>query len=171
MKRVLLAAVAGLVIASAASAQSLTRPVSVGVGGGVSMADRSMGIDLNRGYHLEAMVGLSVPGLPVGLRGEAMYHHLGVYDADAALNITSIGGSLTYDVMPTPMVTPYLVGGGALYHLTASGADNGGVSKFGVSGGAGVRFHLAQMRMFAEGRYHMIKGATNLVPVSLGIMF
>jgi hypothetical protein len=174
MKRTMFAVAAGLLVASAASAQSIvkplgfSKPLSFAVGGGVSTASRSWGVDLERGYHVTAMADLRVPMTPVAVRAELMYQRLGVPNADA-LAITSGGVAATYDLLPTPVVHVYAVGGAGLYR--DNGAGQGGHSNFGASAGAGVRFPVMQMRLFVEGRYHVINNMTNVVPVSVGILF
>jgi hypothetical protein len=144
------------------------KPLSFGVGGGVSVADRTWGVDFDRGYHVTAMADLRVPATPVSVRAEVMHHHLGIPNADA-LAITAGGVAMTYDVLPMPMVNVYAVGGAGLYH--DNGAGTGGHNNFGASAGAGVRFSMMQLRMFVEGRYHVINNMTNVVPVSIGVLF
>ena len=174
MKRMMLAVAAGLLMASAASAQLIVKPLSFGkplrfgIAGGVSVADRSWGVDMDRGYHLTAMADLHVPMTPVAVRAELMHHRLGIPGADA-LAITAGDVAMTYDLLPTPMVKVYAVGGAGLYY--DNGAGEGGHSNFGASAGAGVRFPMMQMRMFVEGRYHVINNMTNVVPVSIGVQF
>ena len=169
MKRMMLAVAAGLMMASAASAQLAIKPLSFGVGGGMSVANRSWGVEMERGYHLSLMADLRVPATPLALRAELMHHRLGIANYSESLAITAGGVALTYDVLPMPMVNVYAVGGAGLYR--DNGAGEGGRSNFGASAGAGVRFPLMTMRMFIEGRYHVINNMTNVVPVSIGIQF
>ena len=169
MKRMMLAVAAGLLMASAASAQLAIRPLSFGVGGGVSVADRSWGVEMERGYHLLATADLRVPATPVALRAELMHHRLGIANYSEALAVTAAGVALTYDVLPMPMVNVYAVGGAGLYR--DNGAGQGGRSNFGASAGLGARFPVMTMRMFIEGRYHVINNMINVVPMSIGVQF
>ena len=168
MKRIMLAVAAGVLMASAASAQSVMKPLTFGVGGGMSVADRAWGIEMERGYHLTASADLRVPATPLAVRAELMHHRLGIPGSDA-LAITAGGVALTYDVLPMPMVNVYAVGGAGLYR--DNGAGQGGHSNFGASAGLGAHFPVMQLRMFVEGRYHVINNMINVVPVSVGVQF
>ena len=173
------ALVASVALARSAAAQS--SPIAFGITAGATKAvgDGSDGINL--GYHAGALVQWNGPTLPVGIRGDVVYHRFSFKDVDGASE--SITGGTVNAVYSFPMdkgaqITPYLIGGVGFYHASFSCSDCGesdaSDNKFGINGGAGVTIPLSGFSTFIEARYHNIftdGGSTKMIPVSFGIMF
>lgn len=172
-----LTAVAGLVFglmtASALEAQ-MARPVTFGIGAGLTIPTGDAGDFLESGYHFQGMVGFRAPMFPVGLRADVMYHTLEFSEAtDVSLN--TLAGTLNamFD-MGGMMAAPYLTAGVGMYNLDTDIEGAESTTDFGLNGGAGIRFNLSGFDTFLEARYHHIMSegdATSLIPVTFGIMF
>ena len=156
--------------------------------GGVVRGDVSSGFRYNGlGYNVLAGLVLDAPILPIALRFEGQYTQfsapLSVWQ-DRIYSAT-VNGVYT---LPTPLIRPYLVGGGGYYHITARyfnptaspGSPNeidAPATGIGLNGGLGVRTGFAGMGLFAEWRYHYIfaggaqnpAGHTSYAPFTVGI--
>ena len=75
---------------------------------------------------------------------------------------------------------PYLIGGGGVYNVKATGTNDvgtivqGGVTKFGLNAGAGFDFKAGGAGLFIESRFHdVFTSGENLkfLPITLGIRF
>jgi hypothetical protein len=159
-------------------------------GGGTLPGSVSSALSYNGlGYNVLAGVALHMPLLPITLRFEGQYDQfsspLNIYQS----RIYSATVNAEYEI-PTPIVRPYLVGGGGYYHITAryfnAAAAPGSPTEIetptngaGVNGGLGVRSGLGGMGLFAEWRYHYIfaggarnnAGHTTYAPFTFGVMF
>lgn len=167
-----LAAVVTLGWASPASGQS---PISLGLGGGVTLPTGALETHLERGYHGMATVRLGVPLVPVHLRADATYGLMA--DRSAAGNdllVASATGNLGYDVVPLGLAAVYVVGGGGYYWTEVEAVGATRVGNLGWNAGAGFRVSLGGLRLFAEARYHTVKldgGDAHFVPVTVGLFF
>jgi opacity protein-like surface antigen len=163
---------AALVTVPALAAQS---PVSLGIGGGVTLPRDDLEATTDRGYHGMATLRVGLPLLPVHLRADLMHGQLaGSPDPAGDLQITSGTVNVGYDVVPLAVVSVYVVGGAGYYwtKLNESGAER--ARHGGWNAGAGLRVSLGALRLFAEARYHAIRvdgGDAHVVPVTIGIMF
>ena len=166
MRLTLLTLLAAALQAGAVEAQSITRPFSFGAAGGVTVPTRDGRIGMETGYHVEGMIGLKPPMLPIGLRADVVYHRLGFEGSDGSRNM--FGGIInaTYDVVPTPLIRPYLIAGVGMYNFEPDAApEQGPVTQVGFNGGAGVRLCLAGMSSFVETRYYFLRGGSYVVMV------
>jgi opacity protein-like surface antigen len=179
-----------MALASSAEAQGIS-PISFGVAGGMSFP---MGEDrdyVDNGYHGDVMVGFHLPTAPISFRLDGFYHKFNGKDAFDGGTSRVIGGTgnVVWDVPAGAMVKMYVTGGVGMYNMKLE-ADvpvltdlrlgvvtetvEEKMTMFGLNGGMGVRFSLAGITPFVEARYHSVftEGEkTNMVPVSLGIMF
>ena len=170
--------VLGLMTASTVEAQ-MARPVTFGLGAGITVPSGDAGDLLESGYHFQGMLGFRAPMFPVGLRLDVMYHTMEFTEAsDVSLN--ALAGTLNAQFeMGGMMASPYLTAGLGVYNLKADfeGVDDDfdvDETKFGLNGGAGVKFNLSGFNTFLEARYHHIMtedDATALIPITFGIMF
>lgn len=183
-KGAVLVAVGMLAGAPVARAQGVE--FSLGGGVGVPLGDFDDASKL--GFH--GLVGLSfVPnGWPVGIQIDGMYQQ---YKFDDAF-ITTGGPDKSRFIQGTANIVykfktseesrfrPYLIGGGGVYNIKATGADDvGGVvdtdnstTKFGINAGAGFDFKAGGAGLFIEGRFHDVftdGGNTQFIPITLGI--
>lgn len=166
------ALLAGAMFAAPAAAQL---PLSLGVGGGLAIPQGDLSNAVDNGFHGMATLRAGVPLVPVHLRVDGMYAQLGAGTAGSAdLEVMAATANLGYDVVPLGLASLYVVGGGGYYWLKADvpGAEREGQA--GWNAGAGVRFSLMAMRLFAEARYHAVNvegGNVRLIPVTVGLSF
>ncbi|MFQ5797605.1 MAG: outer membrane beta-barrel protein [Bacteroidota bacterium] len=125
--------------------------VNLGVGGGLTAPVGDFGDTHKVGYNVGAK--LRVSGLlPIRLVGTAYYAKLDGEELTIDLpifgpvmvtaedaKIFQVGAGLEYELVPAPIVKPY-VGGDILYNNLDLGG--GGDSRFGVGVGAGVEINL-----------------------------
>lgn len=146
-----------------------------GFGGGPAFPIGSLADDAGTGIHLRGSLGLEVPLLPVGVRGDLLWQR---FPHDVSGNFTGLAGLLNATWrLPFPIVQPYLVGGGGLMRydepdpLPGSGAqDSETGTDFTFSLGAGVQLRLLGFGAFVEGRY-LDWGRHRAIPLTLGITF
>lgn len=170
--RVALAAVA---VAMAVSATSAQAQIGFSIGAGPSFAIGDFGDGLDMGYHAKVGASFSIPLLPIGLQAEGMWNRWDVSEAEDA-KIQSLSGTINAVInLPTPGITPYIIGGVGYYNtkLDVEGAEGGDSNDIGVNVGGGVRLGLPGLGVFAEARLHNIftegEGSTRFVPVTIGI--
>lgn len=144
-------------------------PLSVGVVGGPTFSSDAE----KTGYHIGAVLGIDAPLLPVGLRFDGVMNQFSVAGG-AKLRIFDVTANVTYAMIPTPLVKPYLIGGIGFYGSRISGSADLGQNDIGVNGGAGVKLSLIMLKGFVDARYHHVfgtDGGMSFIPVSIGIMF
>jgi opacity protein-like surface antigen len=190
MKRILSGVAVFTLIAAAsnAGAQLPTRPIKVGISGGISQPVGDAKDAYKMGFDVGALAELHVPAMPVAVRGEFMYHRFNMQDAAASAFGATSGNSrmlvgtanLIYSLPVPGMVKPYLIGGVGLYNgkskleVNGSSSESESSTDVGLNGGAGMEFGLAGLSTFVEARFHSVstEGArTNFVPVTVGIKF
>ncbi|MFN2398053.1 MAG: outer membrane beta-barrel protein [Gemmatimonadaceae bacterium] len=166
-------------------------PIRFGVGAGATIPSVNVdGVDiLKTGYHFMGMVGFTPASIPVGLRGELMYHSNDAKDFNGTAKV--LGGGLnamwSFPLSGDNPVRPYLTGGVGFYKVEFEDSDDGSTvdeTKFGLNGGGGLMFDLAGFGAFIEARYISIftefnandglggtdKVKTNLIPITFGIL-
>jgi len=194
-----LAATVALIAASASSASaqastSLTKPISIGISGGVAMPSGELSngssggfTGVNTGYNVTGSLAVALPVLPFEIRGDVAYTGFnsknlsfansqeGSYNADA--RVISFTANIVYPFpIPTPIVRPYLIGGVGDYDVKISPSAGGGTSQsnFGYNLGAGVKVALVGFNAFVEARYHHVnqdQGSVAFTPITVGVMF
>jgi hypothetical protein len=173
MTRFVRAAMAVAALGLAFSASEAQAQIGFSIGGGPSFAMGDFGEGLDMGYHAKVGASFSIPLLPIGLQADAMWNRFDVSDVDDA-KVQTLSGSLNAVInIPTPVLTPYLIGGVGYYNNKFEGfgidADE---NDFGVNVGGGVRLGLPGLGVFAEARLHNVftEGeSTRFVPVTIGI--
>lgn len=189
MKR-MLGVVAGLALAGAVfSSTAEAQGVSFGIGGGLSMPAGSFSAGgesikandiFENGYHGQLSAQVRA-GLPFALRVDGMYHTMDVKE-DGGVSMRTIAGVVNgiLPVLPAGPVQPYVSAGVGMYNVRIAGyGESESQSKVGFNGGAGLRFQLAGLSTFVEGRYHHIStdhdvlagNSVKLIPVTVGVMF
>ncbi|MBR9988896.1 MAG: porin family protein [Gemmatimonadetes bacterium] len=166
--------VAAALVFTASDAQA---QMGFSIAGGPSIATGDFGEGLDMGYHLKGALGFSVPMLPIGLEADAMWTRFNASDIDDS-HMQILSGTLNAVVnLPTPGITPYLIGGVGMYNgkATIMGESGDGETDFGFNVGAGVRMGLVGLGgVFAEARLHNVLGdgeTARFIPISLGIRF
>jgi hypothetical protein len=182
MRRWILAAACFGVIASAVplAAQS---PISLGLGGGLSLAEGDIADGVNTGWHALATAELASPMHPWGLRLDVAYNRFGFSD-EAELALGGEGnqtaGSATLNVfyrMPkvTWPVQAYVIAGLGAYRTDCSlGPGCESRVRYGWNYGLGAKFFFLGLENFVEIRGHRTKSRTadvHYFPLTLGILF
>ena len=165
--------------ALAFSASEAQAQIALSIAGGPSFATGDFGDGLDMGYHAKVAAGFSLPMLPIGFEADGMWTRFDISDSDE--NVRLLSGTLNAVInLPTPGITPYLVGGVGIYNTKNSVFDESS-SDFGANVGVGVRMGLVGLGgVFAEARLHNVfvgddeegeSDSIRFVPVSLGIRF
>ncbi len=151
------------------------RAVSFGIGGGASLPVSDLGEVFDTGWHGQASLAFNAGGL--GLRIDGMYHSLPESGHDHDLRVLAGVLNANFRLSPGATVQPYLSAGAGIYNLRLDEDDEEDsidTTRFGLNGGAGLRFRLTGLSTFLEARYHHIfteGGSSQLIPITVGIMF
>jgi hypothetical protein len=115
--------------------------------------------------------------IPIGLEADGMFTRFNASELEDS-HMQILSGSLNAVInLPTPGITPYIIGGVGMYNgkATIAGESGEGSTDVGVNVGGGVRLGLPGIGgVFAEARLHNIFGegeSARFVPVSVGIRF
>jgi hypothetical protein len=169
-----------LLVPTGACAQS---PISLGLAGGVALPLSDFSDDVVPGWRALGTLAVGVPLIPLGLRVDAAYDRFSVDRAlvgttsspSGSRRIASLTANVTYRLLPLPIVSPYLIGGGGSYNVGCGGDITCESSTyFGWNGGVGLRFGALGVHAFAEARYHHVNvsgASVQYVPVTFGLMF
>lgn len=180
--------------ASPAAAQLVGRPFRFGVQGGASIPTGDLSNASKTGWNAGVLLDIGLPLVPIGFRLDGSWNQFGkksTVDGDIKNRIIDGTANVTYTFGPALPTKFYLIGGVGIYNLkttidnapilTSTGAGfgstasvSGSETKFGVNGGAGVRFQLTGFSTFIEGRFHSVftSGShANFIPVTVGITF
>ena len=144
------------------------------VGGGFSAPNGQITDVADPGYHLQAGLQVTIPTLPLGLRGDGAYHRMGATTADFAQTEVLAGSLSLVFHLPGVGLQPYFLGGIGSYQTEAGPVDDPQkVTDVGYHGGFGVAIGGTGLGGFAEVRYVQIQSAvtTRLIPVTLGFRF
>lgn len=168
------AALALAVVPAAASAQLL----SIGIGGGPSTPLGDFGDEAGTGFHVQGSLGLGLPLLPIGARGDVMYQQ---FPDEHSGTFRQVGGMANATLgLPLPLIvlSPYAIGGVGMFHHTAPDEEHGDHTHEGEDGtagawnvGAGIRLGLPGISASLEARYLDAGHGRRSVPVTVGIRF
>ncbi len=168
------------------------RALVFGIGGGASMPVGGTVSDaLKTGFNGLAYARYQMPGMPFGFGVNVSFHRFDMKDAVVSNAGATKGtssllagvGDIKYNLMRTPLVTPYLLLGIGAYNvqtsLTGSGTSTPSTTRFGVNGGLGVSAKLGSIRGFLQGRIDNVFTQSGVidtkqiqvVPVTLGLEF
>ena len=178
MKRVaIVVSLAIMAVPAVASAQ-----IGFGVAAGAAFPMGDLSNSYSSGYHVQASVNISPPALPIGFRIDGTLDNFalkGSGTTSGSYRVAGVGGNVLLGLGGVPLLGPYVLAGVGFYNINASataGSLSASVStnKPGMNVGAGFRFGLGSMGVFAETGYHYISGdggSTQFVPVMFGISF
>jgi opacity protein-like surface antigen len=181
MRKLLPAAVLALVAlgSEVASAQSFKPSVF----GSVVLPTGDIGNSLNTGFMAGAAADVSL-SMPVSWRAEASYARFGLKNDGAGDtgNSSDVSGRINAVFsLPSMGVSPYIIGGGGLYHVMTSVTSptfgNADVSsnRFGWNVGAGIDMQVASIPARIEARYHSVSmdggSKYTYMPITFGIRF
>jgi opacity protein-like surface antigen len=162
-----------------AQAAAATRPVSVGITGGLTIPTGDFGDGYDSGYNVGGLLEFAFPLSPLSLRINGEYQSFKLKDEfslggdNEDFRIISGTADLVYK-LPGMMVRPYVLGGVGLFNGKVSGSDGDSENKFGFNLGGGLEIPLSGITVFGDARYQSIQtegDATNLVPIRVGIRF
>lgn len=183
-------------LAAAASAplaaqMAVSSPVRFGITGGLTAPVGSSSDHTGTGWNAGALVNVGFPLLPLGFRVDAAWQQLpGTPLVTTNTKLRVIDGTLnaTYSFGGLSPVNFYFIGGLGVYNVrrevtnvfappagaTYTTTTTASQTRFGLNGGIGFLFRLSGFSTFVEARYHDVftsGGSTEIVPVSVGIVF
>ncbi|HVD33789.1 MAG TPA: hypothetical protein VNC19_09450 [Gemmatimonadales bacterium] len=175
---------AALTAATLLSAPALrAQGAEFALGGGVGIPLGAFDDAVKIGWHGLAAVSVVPNGWPVGIQIDGQYQQY-KFDGSSSLKDRFIMGTANlvfkFKSSEESRVRPYLIGGGGVYNVKATGTNDvgtivqGGVTKFGLNAGAGFDFKAGGAGLFIESRFHdVFTSGENLkfLPITLGIRF
>jgi hypothetical protein len=182
MKRCIRVAICGLVFCPLLVADA-QRPISIGLGGGVSIPEGDLRDGVTTGWHALGTVAVGSLMQPLGLRLDAAYNRFAFSDEaqalfadDANQTIGSVTLNASYRLpMTNSSLSPYIISGLGAYRTECSvdpGCDAS--TRYGWNAGLGTKLYILGVRSFLEGRYHRTDRGERDVhyfPVTFGLMF
>ena len=169
------------VCAAPAEAQELIRGY---LGGGVSVPVGSLANDAKTGYDFLLGISARAPFMHTSLRLDAMFSEFTQQRGNpgyAQMVSANLNPQYTFDLGP---LSPYVFAGPGYYFLRGNLAPALAVqlptkdripyqnSHFGADAGLGVRYRLAYLSVFLEGRDHLVfasRAQRNYVPITAGV--
>ena len=177
----LAALVAGLAAAPAHAqdAAAAPRAIRFGLAAGATFPTGDAGDLYDWGFHVAGSGTYRAPLVPVGFRGEVMWHRLTGAEFESGLGTVDVpDANVVAGIVNAELglggtgARPYVIGGLGVYRISAEDVDAS--TDFGFNIGAGVGLMLAGFDAFAELRYHSIQSdgeAVNIIPISFGVRF
>lgn len=164
-----------------------TRPISLVISGGMTLPAGDLGDFHDSGFHYDASLLLTIPGLPIALRPEFSLTQLKLKEPVLATpnadDVTSMMAFMGNIELPLGGGLYVLAGGGLLSmsvpeSLTPDGEEESS-NKFTFDAGAGFRFALGGVRGFLEARigaasYEQGKvgfSKAQFIPFTFGLVF
>jgi opacity protein-like surface antigen len=158
--------------------------VSIGIGGGPSLATGDFADVVDTGWQVMGLAELSIPFTPIGVRGSVDYQR---HSGSGGLNHNAFGahvnGKVGLPIIPF-ILSPYLTAGLGVYNtrfsqeVTLPGVDAEYFSEtrtdVGLNAGAGIEANLMLAKLFIEARWQNLFGdgpSSNTLPITFGIMF
>ncbi len=180
--------VVAMALMPATAAAQNSRPLSVGVMGGMSVPTGNMGNDREIGFNLTGSVYLRPGAGQFMFRGDVGYDRFEGNRRFENLNVALVTASIRVPIGSAAVeggIRPYFVGGGGLYRRTTdivvydAPRETRSSNDFGVAFGAGVEFGVARFNIFAEARFVSVFGdrrdvflpSARWIPVTLGVRF
>jgi opacity protein-like surface antigen len=168
----------GASVAHAQGTGAATRPVSIGITGGLSIPTGDFGDFYSSGFNAGGLLEFSRPASPLAFRLEGEYQRFGIKDEVTVgdpgdLRVISGVANVVYKFGGV-MARPYVLGGVGLFNVGITEGDGDPENEFGFNVGAGLELPLSGITAFADIRYQSIQtegDAFNLVPIRVGIRF
>jgi len=179
MRRLFSALVAVGLASLAATAVAQAQSARFGIGGGLVAPTSDYGTLDKAGWQLLGKMDIKIPMSPVGLRVDGLYGQTSHVATFSPTGNTKLIGALANVVLnvplPAPMVKPYLVAGGGMYHVSiATASGDTSETKFTYAAGAGLSMGAGPLHFFVEGRYVSVRegaGPMNFLPLTVGLTF
>lgn len=157
------------------------------LGGGIGIPSGNFDDIAKLGWHGLAGVSFVPTNWPVGIQVDGQYHQFKV-DEDVVLRddlkerLIFGTANIVYKFKSSEETRfrPYLIGGGGVYNLKVTGADDIGTilgddnsrTKFGINAGAGFDFKAGSAGLFVEGRFHNVFDTgddVQFIPITVGV--
>jgi hypothetical protein len=144
----------------ASTAQAQYNPIAFGVVAGASIPLGDFGDFAETGWHAGALAQWNGAGIPIGIRGEVVYHSFGSKDvSDASLNLinANLNAVWMFPMTEPATVRPYIIGGGGWYRESCNDCgDSESSNHGGLNVGAGIQVPLSGFTSIIEARWHII---------------
>lgn len=178
--------IAALALAALLGAPALhAQGAEFSLGGGVGVPLDNFDDSNKTGWMGLAGISFVPNGWPVGLQFDGQYQQYKFDQSESLKERFLIGtGNVVFKFKTSEESTfrPYLIGGGGVYNMKATGTDDlGGLvdtdnstTKFGLNAGAGFDIKAGGVGLFVEGRFHDVftDGADlKFIPITAGIRF
>lgn len=180
LRRLLAVAPLALVVSAAsAHAQATgapTRPVSIGIAGGLTIPTGDAGDQIKSGFLVGGLLEVARPASPLAFRFEVDYQRFdSKLDLPGAGNLRVISGvaNVLYK-FAGETARPYLLGGVGLFNSGSSVENSESETDFGANVGLGLEIPLSGITAFGDVRYQTIFASpdnVNLIPIRVGIRF
>jgi len=161
-----------------------SKPISVGVMGGISLPMGDLADGVESGYNITGNIYFRPGSSRLTFRGDVGYESFSAKaNLPFDLNVLSVTGNVIFPLSSAVAeggIRPYLIGGGGLYRSSfdgtgaISGTDSESSNDLGIAVGGGVEFKLAGFSTFAEARFVNVFGdgdSSRWIPVTFGIRF
>jgi Outer membrane protein beta-barrel domain len=178
--------IAALALGTLLAAPALrAQGVEFALGGGVGVPTGTFDDAVKVGWHGLAAVSFVPNGWPVGIQIDGQYQQY-KFDGSTSLKDRFIMGTgnvvFKFKTSEESAVRPYLIGGGGVYNIKATGTNDVGtivdtdnsVTKFGLNAGAGFDFKAGGAGLFIESRFHDVFTTgenVKFIPITVGIRF
>jgi outer membrane protein with beta-barrel domain len=181
--RLWILATAWLGVVSPLASVEAQKPISFGVGAGISLPQGDVSDDVNTGWHALVTAALGSSMQPLGLRLDVAYNRFGFSDQQQAalggeghLTASSATLNVTYRLpKATWSVSPYILLGLGVYRTDCSlGPGCESRVRYGWNYGLGAKLFFLGFTNFVEIRGHRTKsraGDVHYFPLTFGIMF
>jgi hypothetical protein len=170
---------AALALGLLLSTSSAHAQAQFSIGGGLGLPLGDFDDFAKMGWQGTASVSFAPENMPIGFQVDGNYSQ---FSDDTDLDIKSQfiygTGNVVYRFATSEesRFHPYLIGGGGVYNLKATGDDVVGdpdsETKFGINAGAGFDISAGGAGLFIEGRFHNVftEGSnTQFIPINVGI--
>lgn len=153
------------------------------LGGGLGFPLDEFDDSNKMGWHGLAAISFVPNGWPVGIQIDGQYQQYRIDASESLKDRFLIGtGNIVFKFKSSEESTfrPYLIGGGGVYNIKATGTDDlGGLidtdnsfTEFGINAGAGFDFKAGGAGLFVEGRFHNVFSDgpnVKFIPITVGI--
>ena len=153
----------------------LAGPMGIGIGihGGVEMIISSAeGAETETFPAIGGSLDFSLPGIPIGLRGDFDYTWKSIEEVKYTNMIILLAGQYNV-VLPGAPMSFYLGAGGQMAMMSSDAPDSDSETKFGFLAYGGANYSMGGIGIFAEVGYGMIFTDPSLtnIPIRGGIKF
>lgn len=164
-----------------------SKPISIGVMGGLALPMGDLADGVESGYNITGSIYLRPSSSKLMFRGDIGYESFSGKGSNSIagydLNVLSVTGNVVFPLgmnSTEGSIRPYIIAGGGLYRSSAegtgvaSGIESDASNDLGIAVGGGLEFKLAGFSTFAEARFVNVFGdgdSARWIPITFGIRF